>query len=85
MKKYNWFHGPEGYDMNLRMSGLLWPEAAQRLANAAYLTRERKGRGQIILFAEQPIFRGATKVTNRMLLNALVYGPGLGASSVINL
>ncbi len=83
MKKYNWFHGPEGYEMNLRMSGLLWPEAGQLLANAAYLTRERKGRGQIILFAEQPIFRGSTKVTNRMLLNALVYGPGLGASAVI--
>ena len=83
MKKFNWFHGPKGYDMNLRMSGLLWPEAGQRLANAAYLTRESKGRGQIILFAEQPIYRGATKVTNRMLLNAIVYGPGLGASAVV--
>ena len=70
--------------MNLRMSGLVWPEAGQLLANAAFLTRERKGRGQIILFAEQPIFRGSTKVSNRMLLNALVYGPGLGASAVVN-
>lgn len=84
MKQYNWFHGPEGYEMNLRMSGLVWPEAGQLLANAAFLTRERKGRGQIILFAEQPIFRGSTKVSNRMLLNALVYGPGLGASAVVN-
>ena len=84
MKKYNWFHGPKGYEMNLRMSGLVWPEAGQLLANAAFLTRERKGRGQIILFAEQPIFRGSTKVSNRMLLNALVYGPGLGASAAIN-
>ena len=84
MKRYGWFHAPKGYELSLRMSGLLWPEASQRLANAAYLTRESKGRGQIILFAAQPVFRGSTKVSNRMLLNALVYGPGLGANPIVN-
>ena len=29
-----------------RMSGLVWPEAAQRIANSAYLTRERVGKGK---------------------------------------
>lgn len=67
------------------MSGLLWPEAAQRIANSAYLTRERMGRGQMILFSGQPNFRGASKGTNRLLLNAIVYGPGLGASANIDL
>jgi hypothetical protein len=60
------------------MSGLLWPEAAQRIANSAFLTRERKGLGQIIMFSGEPIFRGATLGTNRLLLNAIVYGPGMG-------
>jgi hypothetical protein len=67
------------------MSGLIWPEAQQRLANAAYLTQESKGNGQIIMFANKPNFRGATKGTARLLLNAIVYGPGLGARTAINL
>ena len=81
----NWSSIPPGKDINVRMSGLVWPEAAQRIANSAYLTRERMGRGQIILFAGEPNFRGSTRGTNRLWLNALIYGAGLGASSKINL
>ena len=44
----------------LRLSGLLWPEARERLALTAYATVERVGAGQIILFASPPSFRGAT-------------------------
>jgi hypothetical protein len=77
--RVGWAALPEGYELRLRMSGLLWPEAADRLANAAYLTRESLGRGQVILFASSPVFRGSTMGTARMLTNALVYGPGLGA------
>ena len=81
----NWSSIPPGKDLNVRMSGLVWPEAAQRIANSAYLTRERIGRGQIILFAGEPNFRGSTRGTNRLWLNALIYGAGLGASAKINL
>ena len=81
----NWSSILPGKDLNVRMSGLVWPEAAQRIANSAYLTRERIGRGQIILFAGEPNFRGSTRGTNRLWLNALIYGAGLGASSKINL
>ena len=81
----NWSSIPPGKDLNVRMSGLVWPEAAQRIANSAYLTRERMGKGQIILFAGEPNFRGSTRGTNRLWLNALIYGAGLGASSKINL
>ncbi len=81
--KLGWATIPAGQDILLRMSGLLWPEAAQRIANSAYLTREPKGHGQIILFAAQPVFRGATLGTNRLLLNAMVYGPGMGTDAVV--
>lgn len=84
-KMVGWSTIPQGQDLYLRMSGLLWPEAGQRITNAAYLTRERKGKGQIILFADSPNFRGATKGTARLLLNAIVYGPGLGSRPAINL
>ncbi len=63
----------------LRLSGLLWPEARDRLALSAYATVERVGAGQIILFSSPPSFRGATPGTARLLANALVYGPSLGA------
>jgi hypothetical protein len=67
----------------LRLSGLLWPEARERLENSAYATVERLGRGQIILFAADPMFRGYTEGSGRMLLNAVIFGPGLGASQPV--
>ena len=82
-RSINWSDMPPGKDLNVRMSGLVWPEAAQRIANSAYLTRERVGRGQVILFSGEPNFRGAALGTNRLWLNAVVYGAGLGASSRI--
>jgi hypothetical protein len=79
-----WRVAPKGHDMILRMSGLLWPEAADRIANSAYVTREQIGRGQIILFASDPTTRAATLGTQRVLSNAIVYGPGLGARETIH-
>jgi hypothetical protein len=84
-RKLGWSTLPAGHDVRVRMSGLLWPEAAQRVTNTAYLTRETKGNGQLIMFAGQPVVRGGTKGTARLLLNAIVYGPGLGAEQPINL
>ncbi len=85
VKILNWSTIPAGKDINIRMSGLVWPEAAQRIANSAYVTRERLGSGQVILFSGEPNFRGSTLGTNRLWLNAVVYGAGLGTSKKINL
>jgi len=63
----------------IHLGGLLWPEAAARLANTAYATREGRGRGQVILFADHPAFRRWMTETERMLLNAILLGPGLGS------
>jgi len=41
----------------LRLSGLLWPEAKERIADTAYVTVESVGRGQLILFATDPTYR----------------------------
>ena len=62
----------------LHLGGLLWPEAAGRLARTAYATREELGHGQVILFRDSPAFRGWTRGTRRLLVNAMLYGPGLG-------
>ncbi len=63
---------------SLHLGGLLWPEAAGRVAHTAYATREGVGRGQVILFVDEPNFRAWTLGTRRMLVNAILYGPGLG-------
>ena len=78
-----WTIAPPGYEMRLRMSGLLWPEAADRLANAAYVTRESVGSGQLILFASDPTFRAAALGTSRIFANAIICGPGMGANEPI--
>ncbi|MDQ7086346.1 MAG: M14 family metallopeptidase [Acidobacteriota bacterium] len=62
----------------LHLGGLLWPEAAARWAHTAYLTRQAQGRGQIILFLSEPDFRGLTLATRRLLVAAMIYGPGQG-------
>jgi len=62
----------------LHLGGLLWPETAGRRAHTAYATREAVGRGQVILFLSEPEFRGWTLGTRRLLMNAVLYGPGLG-------
>jgi hypothetical protein len=81
--RVGWSTVPAGHELRMRMSGLLWPEAASRMANAALVTRESKGRGQVILFAMPPTFRGTSRGTERLFMNALVYGPGFGARSSI--
>ena len=83
-KTINWSQIPSGYDLNVRMSGLVWPEASQRIANSAYLTREKIGKGQIILFSGEPNFRGSARGTNRLWLNAVIYGSGLGTNLLVN-
>jgi hypothetical protein len=81
--RIGWCALPPDTEMHLRMSGLLWPEAAYRLANSAYVTREAYGRGQIILFAAGPTFRVATLGPIRVMLNAMIYGPGFGAAQPV--
>ncbi|MEM8712526.1 MAG: hypothetical protein AAGG01_16350, partial [Planctomycetota bacterium] len=61
----------------LRLSGLLWPEARARIAGSAWLTVERKGRGQVISFADSPVFRGSWRATSRLFGNAVLMGPGM--------
>lgn len=62
----------------LQVSGLLWPEAAARIAGTAYALQEGRERGQVILFSSHPVFRNWTRPTTRMFLNAVLIAPGTG-------
>jgi len=80
-----WGPRPEGQELRVRTGGLLWPEARERIANGAWVTREKVGDGQVILFAHPPAFRAAQIGAMRILENALILGPGLGADQSIKL
>jgi hypothetical protein len=64
----------------LRLSGLLWPEARERWSETAFVAREARRNGQIILFADTPNFRGYFYGGERLLLNAILLGPGFGTN-----
>jgi len=68
---------------DLRVSGLLWPEARTRWAKTAYATRESLGKGQVILFAGQPTYRSYFYGTGRMLVNSILLGPGFGTQPAV--
>jgi len=67
----------------LRLSGLLWPEARERISNTAYATVESLGNGQVVLFAADPTFRTWLPGIQRLFFNAVLLGPGMGASQPV--
>jgi hypothetical protein len=62
-------------EADLKVAGFLWPEARRALARTLYLWREPSGRGQIVLFADDPNFRATQLATMRLFFNAVVLGP----------
>ncbi|WP_221030872.1 M14 family zinc carboxypeptidase [Actomonas aquatica] len=65
-------------DENLWVSGHIWPENTERLlARAAAVIDEPIGDGHLILFSDEPGYRAMWHASVPMLLNALLYAPGL--------
>jgi predicted secreted protein len=59
---------------NLKLSGYITPENERKVAQSGFLIRERQGRGFVVLFADNPVFRGFWDGTTRMLLNSIFFG-----------
>lgn len=68
---------------SMRLSGLVWPEGRVRLHRASAATVNRFGRGQVVCFAYDPVFRGMTEGTSRLFENAIMFGPTMGASPAL--
>jgi hypothetical protein len=49
-----------------------------------YASRDAYGSGQVIVFASTPNFRGYFLGGERLLLNALFLGPGLGTATRVD-
>ncbi len=58
----------------LRLAGLLPSALEPKLQQTSYALRERKGKGALILFSGDPLFRGSAPFTTRAFLNAIFFG-----------
>ncbi len=59
---------------NLKLSGFIASENEKKIVQTAFLIRETSGRGAIVLFADNPVFRGSWDGTSRLLLNSIFFG-----------
>ncbi|MFM7329070.1 MAG: hypothetical protein ACKO3B_10100, partial [Bacteroidota bacterium] len=56
------------------IGGYLHKTQIQRVANSAAIAFHPEGAGRVILFADNPNFRGIWYGTNKLFLNALFFG-----------
>jgi hypothetical protein len=60
----------------LHRSGWVWPDNTERLLRGtAFLVEEALGRGHVVLFVNEPFFRGWWRALDRLVMNAVVLGP----------
>lgn len=63
------------YSASPLIGGYLHPSSAEKVKNSAAILISSDGSGRIILFADNPNFRGAWYGTNKLFFNALFFGP----------
>jgi hypothetical protein len=61
------------------LSGFGWKEALERWKGAAVVQLEEVGRGRVVSFAADPVFRGVWRGSETVFLNAVLLGPSLGS------
>jgi hypothetical protein len=59
----------------VKLAGFMWPEVQEAMARSLYAWVEPAGRGNVILFADDPNFRASQLSTLRMFFNAVFLGP----------
>jgi hypothetical protein len=63
------------------VAGFAWPEAEERLAGSLLVGTESRGRGSVVVFAQDPLYRLFWRATTPILLNVLLHAPSLGAAA----
>lgn len=62
---------------SLTLAGFTWPGNTEQLLKGSVWTAvENVGRGKVVLFAENPLFRGFWRGPARLVTNAILMGPG---------
>lgn len=61
------------------VSGFGWQEALERWKGAVVVQVEEVGRGRVVSFAADPVFRGVWRGSEAVFLNSVLLGPSLGS------
>lgn len=62
---------------SLLLAGFAWPENTEKaLKNSVWAAVESQGRGQVVMLADDPLFRAFWRGPARLLSNAILFGPG---------
>ncbi|MCK5576586.1 MAG: peptidase, partial [Sphingomonadales bacterium] len=67
------------YNADPLLSGYVSKANRDRIGGSPMIVAERKGKGSIVLFADNPNFRGIWYGTNKLFLNALFFGKAFDA------
>lgn len=59
------------------LAGVAWNEAREQLPGTLLVAVEKRGRGRVVSFTQDPAFRLFWRGTMPLLLNAVIYGPSL--------
>ncbi|MBS0010614.1 MAG: hypothetical protein KFF49_04350 [Bacteroidales bacterium] len=59
------------------ISGFCTDENIEKMKGSVSLLSLTKGRGKIIVFVDDPVFRACWYGTNKLLMNAVFFGPGI--------
>ncbi len=65
------------YDAKPLLNGYVHPRTLKKIANSAGLLTHKVGQGNVILFADNPNFRGTWLGTSKLFFNALFLGSTL--------
>jgi hypothetical protein len=62
----------------LRLSGFVWPDNTERLLRGtAYVMDEPAGRGHVVLYTEDPNFRGIWRNMTRLFFNSILFSSAM--------
>lgn len=71
----NTFASPVHYADKPLISGYIGPERLAQMSGQAAVIAERHGQGLVVRFANNPLFRGYWRGTERLWVNSLYFGP----------
>jgi hypothetical protein len=78
----NLFTTPIRYTEKPLMSGYIGKQRLTEMSNQPAVIAERHGKGLVVRFANNPLFRGFWRGTERLWVNALYFGPLVGATEL---
>ncbi|MCY1553804.1 hypothetical protein D9M68_903240 [compost metagenome] len=75
----NAFNTPVMFTETPLMAGYVHPKNLERIRKSPVVVAQRVGGGQVISFTDNPNFRAFWYGTNKLFLNAIFFGKGIGS------